>query len=105
MIKKICGKGAHAHIISVFRLGELRNTHYYFIDMELCDLNLHNFIHGPESQNPWIPSFIKGATSSLRKVLQVWNIMMHIANGLAYLHSLDVVHRDLKPSNGMLLKE
>ena len=27
---------------------------------------------------------------------------MDIANGMAYLHSLDVIHRDLKPSNILL---
>ena len=74
---------------------------YYFIDMELCDLNLAEFIHDPVSQNPSIPSLVKDITPSLR-AQQVWYIMMHITSGLAYLHSLNVVHRDLKPPNGKI---
>src|SRR5271156_6662865 len=44
-IKKICGQGSNSDIVEVLRLGELRNTDYYFIDMELCDLNLTDYIH------------------------------------------------------------
>ena len=101
VIRKICGKGAHPHIISVFKLGELRNSHYYFIDMELCDLNLADFIKGPASPDASIPVLIKNSPPSLR-ALQVWNIMSHIAKGLVYLHSVRVVHRDLNPSNGTI---
>jgi serine/threonine protein kinase len=101
VIRKICGKGAHPHIVAILKFGELLNTSYYFIDMELCDLNLKDFIHSPVSQNPSIPSFVENAPPQLR-VLQIWNIMMQIASGLVYMHSLNVVHRDLKPANGTL---
>ncbi len=99
----MCGKGPHPHIVTILQLGEFRNAHtqYYFIDMELCDLNLADFIHGPASSNPSIPSLVKNVSPPLR-ALQIWNVMMQIAKGLVYIHSLDVVHRDLKPANGAL---
>jgi serine/threonine protein kinase len=69
--------------------------------MELCDLNLAEFIDGLASPNPLIPSFVTGGPPPMRE-LQIWNIMTQIVRGLVYLHSLSVVHRDLKPGNGML---
>ena len=97
-IKKV---GKHLHIVEVLNHGDLRNTEYYFIDMELCDLNLDEYIHRQTAPNPLesIPSFVKNASPPL-KAQQIWNIMRQIASGLEYMHTLNVVHRDLKPANG-----
>jgi serine/threonine protein kinase len=102
-IRKICGQGAHKNIIAVLKLGELRHTSYYFIDMELCDLNLAEYIHRPTPPNlsESIPYFIKDAPPPM-KARQIWNIMKQIVSGIKHMHSLDVVHRDLKPANGVL---
>lgn len=99
-IGKICGKGAHTNIVVVFKLGELRNTPYYFIDMELCDLSLKEYIHRttPPTYSESVPCFIKNALPPL-KAQQIWNIMRQIASGVMYLHTINVVHRDLKPAN------
>ena len=100
-IRKICENGSHSHIVEVLRLGQLRNTDYYFIDMELCDMNLAEYIHRPTPPNPSdsIPYFIKNAPPPL-KAHQIWNIMKQIASGVSYIHTLNMVHRDLKPTNG-----
>lgn len=102
VIKRICGEGAHPHIVEVLKLGELRNVDYYFIDMELCDLNLSEYIHRSIPLNPSesIPYFIKNLPPPL-KAQQIWNIMKQIANGVNYMHTARVVHRDLKPANSM----
>ena len=70
--------------------------------MELCDLNLHDFIYGDPKLGLLfpIPRFIKNVPSSV-KVAQIWNPMEHIACGLVYIHSIHEVHRDLKPRNSM----
>src|SRR5271156_1077179 len=100
VIERICGEGAHPHIVEVLKLGELLNSDYYFIDMELCDLNLSEYIHRSTPLNPSesIPYFIRNSSPPL-KAQQIWNIMKQIANGVNYLHTLKVVHRDLKPAN------
>lgn len=45
-----------------------------------------------------MPHFISDVSLSV-KVLQIWNIMKHILNGVAFIHSHGEVHRDLKPQN------
>jgi serine/threonine protein kinase len=102
-IRKICANGAHLHIVAVLKLGKLRDTPYHFIDMELCDLNLEKYIYRPTPPNPLesVPYFIKTASPPL-KAQQIWNVMMQIASGVKYLHTLKMVHRDLKPANGEL---
>jgi serine/threonine protein kinase len=78
------------------------DSSYYYIDMELCDLSLHEYIHrDPESSVPEsIPYFIQDAPSSV-KVLQIWNIMKHILSGVEFIHNNREIHRDLKPQNSM----
>jgi len=95
--------GGHMHIVTVFKLGELRNAPYYFIDMELCGLNLAEYIHNPTPPNlsESTPAFIKAAPPPMR-ALQIWNVMKQIASGVKYMHSFNVVHRDLKPANGCI---
>jgi serine/threonine protein kinase len=99
-IKRLCGPGAHVNIVQVLDHGQLSNTPYYFIDMEFCDLNLHDYIHresslaSPES----IPYFIRGAGSA--SSLQIWVVMSQITAGVEYIHRKGHVHRDIKPANG-----
>ena len=103
---KLCGKENHKNIVSVLKWGELPNSAYYFIDMELCDLNLAVYIHRTDAPSPSesLPYFIKDASSELR-ALQIWNIMRQIAGGIKYIHSHDLVHRDVKPANGISYPE
>jgi hypothetical protein len=67
-IKRLCGPGAHVNIVQVLDHGPLSNTPYYFIDMELCDFNLHDYIHRETSAAPSesIMYFIRGAGSASR---------------------------------------
>jgi serine/threonine protein kinase len=103
-IIKLSAQGGHKHIINFLRLGELRHSAYYFIDMELCDLNLETFVHSPSPSptNPSesIPYFIRDRPPPI-KAQQIWNVMRQITCGTEYIHSLNLVHRDLKPANNM----
>jgi serine/threonine protein kinase len=82
------------------RLGNLAASPYYFIDMELCDLNLEDYIYrDPDLPiQSSVPRFVKAAPSDV-KVLQIWNIMKEITGGVDFIHDKNEVHRDLKPSN------
>jgi serine/threonine protein kinase len=100
-ITKLCGKAAHSNIVEVFRLGELIDVPFYFIDMELCQMNLANYIYRDSNSLPtFVPRFVKDASASA-KALQIWNIVRQIASGVAYIHSYNEIHRDLKPQNGL----
>jgi serine/threonine protein kinase len=96
--------GAHENIIKIFGFGELQNSTYHYIDMELCDFDLKEYIdnrHQFESQSRVLGAFMdQGEKHSV----DVWNIMRQIANGVAFIHSHREVHRDLKPRNGMSSK-
>jgi serine/threonine protein kinase len=69
--------------------------------MELCDINLEQYIYGDEASPSPVPRFIGSAPSAM-KASQIWNIMCSIANGLTYIHDYEEIHRDLKPPNGIL---
>ena len=99
-IKKLCGPGAHINIVQVLAHGQLPNAPYYFIDMELCDLNLQEYIHQEPSTEPSgsIPYIIRGVASA--SSLQIWVVMSQIAAGVEYIHQKGHVHRDIKPANG-----
>jgi len=46
------------------------------------------------------PRFIEPAPPSL---IQIWNIMSQITNGVMFIHDEGEIHRDLKPQNGITL--
>jgi hypothetical protein len=65
-IQKLCG-GAHENIIHVLGIGEFEhnNATYIYIDMEVCQMTLSEFIEG---RDMWVaklihfPSHLKGST-------------------------------------------
>lgn len=103
-IKRLCGPDTHVNIVQVLNHGHLSNPIFYFIDMELCDSNLHDYIYRKDSNGPSKPmtSVLRGA--GLNLVLQIWTIMSQIAAGVEYIHEQRHVHRDLKPANGLALR-
>jgi serine/threonine protein kinase len=84
----ICNTGGHENIIKILGQGTLPWLGYYYIDMEYCDINLEDYIHGR-----------RGFKSLKRPFPQKWTIMTQIARGLNFLHKGHYVHRDLKPRN------
>jgi len=87
-ISKLCKADSHPNIVAVFRLGEVKNSALYYIDMELCGGNLDQYMrdHSPASTSPIA-------------IDQIWDIMVQITSGLSYIHSSGEIHRDIKPRN------
>ena len=91
--------GEQVNIVQVLNHGLLLYHASYYIDMELCDLNLDEYIHKnpPSTQSTSLPTFEREA--GLTTLLQIWTVMSHIAGGIDYIHRKRHVHRDLKPAN------
>jgi serine/threonine protein kinase len=86
----------------------------YFIDMELGDFTLADYIDYIHDRRPNLskaiidslvsstnPAFVPGKCPVHERMENVMVIGNHIAQGLEFMHSLHHVHRDLKPSNGI----
>lgn len=102
-IRKLCRKGACLNIVEVLRLGELNNSPFFFIDMELCEMNLEDYLYRGSLGKDGVPLFARDA-SSLTKSATIWNTITQITRGVMFLHEHGEIHRDLKPQNGMLYR-
>ena len=106
VIIRICDEGgAYQNIVTLVRDGELRNSRYVFIDMELYAFNLE--IH---AEKLWAPTGLKRLTLEDGGIAKVdarlwmpynWAIMIQIAGTIQLIHSLAEIHRNLKPHNGI----
>ena len=115
VVSSISAKGGHKHIITVFDHGWMKGSvNVYFIDMELGDFTLAEYIayHGDASTSSIDFDAMQGSSPLLvargctqdQRLNNAWAIAGHIAEGLEFMHMYSHVHRDLKPSNGMSLK-
>jgi len=103
VIEKVREKRGHPNIITVLKHGWLREEQYHF-DMELCILNLEDYILGNFKSVLGIGRYYNpGLSRDTLSCLSLWGILSHIARGLEFLHASKEMHRDLKPRNGTLL--
>lgn len=102
IIDKVRENGGHSNIITILNYGRLNEERYYF-DMELCILNLEDYILGDfksilGNRKYYYPDFSRDTLSCL----SLWGILSQIAQGLEFLHVNNEMHRDLKPRNGTI---
>jgi serine/threonine protein kinase len=100
-IVKLCmTENTHKNIVTVFDYGRLASFHY-FVDMELCDLNLERWIYRTWDQATANRlAFLTSELPHRARLGQVWDIMEDIIRAVAFIHDKHEIHRDLKPSNG-----
>ena len=103
VINKISQNGTHLNIITVLGHGEMSTGDIYALDLELCEMNLGQFIRGDYIKALGNQYFDPVYNRDVPECLTIWTIMRHITNGVGYIHSLREVHRDLKPQNGISL--
>jgi serine/threonine protein kinase len=104
--------GGKENIIDILGHGRFGGPFsFHYIDMELCDINLHEYIYNRHVVTD-MPSFRRNSVafvdndaSPATKVLNSWTIMQQIAAGLAFIHLHGQVHRDMKPRNGGNLQD
>lgn len=100
-MKTLCNK-SHINMIQYIDDGAVVSKLKYFIDMELCDINLSQYIEGTESVigvhglPPW--------NKENPDIFLLIAIMQQLLSGLAFMHEKDKVHRDLDPRNGKALR-
>ena len=86
--------GVNINIVKVIALGEMSNSPFYFIDIELCDLTLEQY-----NKAIMAAALVQQEPPRVQEA-RIWDIMKQVTNGLVFIHSNDEVHRDLKPRNG-----
>jgi len=103
-IRQLCST-PHGHIVRVLRDGWL-DSRCCFIDMELCDINLEEYIHNRSprmAEEPKLlnePVFVQQDCSTSMHMLNTWIIINHICSGVQFIHENGFSHRDIKPANG-----
>jgi hypothetical protein len=73
-VTKLCTPGAHQNIVAVLQHGKLRNSPYYFFNMELCDFNLEAY-----TSRLWSPNF-QSMVDWKDRLEHIWVIMGHITS-------------------------
>ena len=99
----LCLSDPGQNVVQIFEWGWLSGQSHFHYDMELCDANLRDYINSAwdDEQKKKMPFFADvNALGLLAKGLQVWNIMIDISAGIAFVHSKKYVHRDIKAENG-----
>jgi len=109
VISSIQEKGGDRHIIAILRHGWLTDPKRYFIDMELANFTLFDYLryHDPSQSESAALNIVASSSPVLvikdppltGKWENMWMIGVHISRGLEFLHSHKHVHRDLKPKN------
>lgn len=77
---------SHPHIIKIFDIGKIENTHYFTMEL-IRGVSLKQIIRGQ---------------ISLRQRIE---IIMKVAFAIQYAHNNNIIHRDIKPSNIMLTEK
>ena len=103
VINKLSENGGNPNIVTVLEHRWMGPGDIYVLDMELCELNLGQFIGGGYITAVGQHYFDPVPTGVVPECLTMWTIMRHITLGLEHIHGLRQVHRDLKPQNGTLL--
>jgi len=98
-VSSLCVEDAHANIVKVLKFGVLRSPHaFYFIDMEYCECNLHDYVTGVRLVHHELHWPI--ATQEDKMEYLTDSLCTDIVAGLIFIHSKDLVHRDISPQNG-----
>jgi len=108
-------RGGHDNIVGILIHDWLKMSPCYFVDTELCDANLREYIdhhYGAsisaiedlDAITTFYRVFVEKGCSIVVRMQNMWTIGTHIARGLEFMHARGYVHRDLKPSNGISLE-
>ena len=107
-VQKLCNK-YNRNIVEVIGHGKFKNSPFYAIDMELCEVSLEKYIQ--TEFNASAPDIVPvsiyrsrylGRVERIAKWRGIVSIILDILHGLKFIHVHDEVHRDLKPTNSIV---
>ena len=95
---KDLGSEFHKNVIQYIADGEILSDSIYFIDMELCDINLDEYMNGTQNISGihGLPAWNKEDPD----LFLIVAIVQQLLSGLDFMHKKQMVHRDLDPKNG-----
>lgn len=95
-VQKLC-RSSHPNVVQILEFGQLkRDSKFYFIDMDLCDFSLAQYIQcGVE-----VPGLVDWQIAR-QQPQNIFEITGQIIEGLIFIHKNEEVHRDLSPENGI----
>ena len=96
-IAKLCVH-RHDNIVQVVAHGKVPGFPYYFIDMELCDIDLASYLDTKCGRDDNVLTHPIALNET-----KCWEILNDITSGLIFIHKRKEIHRDLKPRNSMLV--
>jgi len=95
---------ASKYIVVALRHGKLPGSPFYYIDMELCELTLEDYIYRTEKWrriDKQVSPYFQLGPSEPAPMLDTWCIMTEITSAVRFMHKENQVHRDLKPTNSI----
>lgn len=84
---------AHANVVEYYRAWQ--DSYFFYVQMELCENGTLGQLMEREQQTLRLPQ-AEG---------RVWEMALHVARGLAHIHSHQVMHCDLKPDNILVSRD
>jgi serine/threonine protein kinase len=93
--------GQHQNLVKVKKYGNDTTHGPFFIDMELCDFNLDEYISNRPSTAESKNLRDLSGCSLTNGEWNTWDVMEQISGGIEFIHKCELIHRDLKPSNGI----
>lgn len=86
-VQVACGMQAHPNVVQYYRAWQ--DEKKFYVQMELCEAGTLRHLMNRQGH------VLRTADAETR----VWEVVQHIARGLAHIHSYSVIHCDLKPDN------
>lgn len=85
-------QGTPRNIVTVLKHGVYEDSAFYYVDMELCDRSLEEFMveYGPAA-----------STETRLTTNDICGIMAQIAQAVTFIHDQGEMHGNLKPRNGI----